>query len=573
MQAQAKPHMQPSVETMATLLATSTGPGKSLRVPEYQRSYAWDKRQYDEFWNDILGFADENRPGSMYFLGIVVFVDSDEREILDGQQRLSTATILLTSIGNFLKELGETEYAKKIFDDFVVGSSLGGDDRTYRIILNSHDRSYFQALIQDGVEAISDGTPSHTAIRACKAFFDDKLRSWLKLDSKKPRPVKQLRDEAIARAKRLAQSLLYRVYVVSITALRLLEAGNVFERLNDRGARLSSVELVRSWVMQRCKESDRDLILKSWGEIFQVQGRGSVNDLLRFHWKMRWGDRSSAPQHTLIKKEFTKDPPDPSYTPLQFTLELRKSASVYYRMCAAKEGECDEFWDIVSWVMELNVKPLIPLLMKLDGFDNPEIRARVAKTAFTAFVRNRLVADQSSTSFEDVVYRVTRDIKASRRGIKKAMDELAGYTFGDGDFVRGFETRTSPLTQKQAKFLLRGIESFLLLQASGGNREIRLGSSSQVHIEHIYPKNPLEGHTLDQGEEWVNRFGNLTLLASRLNRKIQNQPFAQKKPHYEKSQLNVTAQLLQYESWGTNEIVDREAWLAELATKVWPKRT
>lgn len=566
---QAKPQMQPTVETMAKLLATSTGPGNSLRVPEYQRSYAWDKRQYEEFWNDLLGFADEDRLDTMYFLGIVVFVDSDEREILDGQQRLSTATILLTSIANFLNELDETEYAKKIIDDFVVGSSLGGADRTYRIILNSHDRAYFRSLIQDGVEAISDGTQSHAAIRACKTFFDERLKDWLKPDPKKPKLPEQMIIEGIARAKRLAQSLLYRVYVVSITALRLSEAGYVFERLNDRGARLSSVDLVRSWVMQRCDETDRDLILKSWGEIFQVQGRGSVNDLLRFHWIMRWGDRSNAPQHTLIKEEFTKNPPDPSYTPLQFTIELQKSASVYKSMCVATESD-DEFWNVVAWVMDLNVRPLIPLLMKLYGFENAAHRTRVAKSAFTAYVRNRLVADQSSTSFEDVVYRVTRDIKTSRRGVKKAVDEFTSYTFDDREFGRAFATM-SVLTQKQAKFLLRRIETFLLREASGGNDEVRLGTSSQVHLEHIYPKKPLEGHVWDRGDEWVNRLGNMTLLASRLNRKIQNHPFPEKRPYYEKSLLNVTAQLLRYESWSTDQIEDRQNWLADLALKVWPK--
>lgn len=568
----ATPEMAQSVDTLAQLLATSTDSGNSLRVPEYQRSYAWKKRQYEQFWNDLLEFADDDsRSGSMYFLGIVVFVKSDEREILDGQQRLSTATILLTSIARFLEELGETDYAKKIIDDYVVGSSLGGDDRTYRLILNSHDRSYFRELIQDGVEATSDGTRSHTNIRGCKRFFDGKLRAWLKTDPEKPELAEQAKSVAIARAKRLAESFVYRVYVVSITAIRLNEAGYVFERLNDRGVGLSSVDLVRSWVMQRCKESDSEIILTSWGQIFQVQGRVKLDDLLRFHWIMRWGDRSDKPQHMLIKDEFTKQPPDPSYTPLQFTRELQHSASVYEELCGAKEGEIDDAYpDVASWVLELDVKPLIPLLMKLYGFEDAEHRAVVAKSAFTAFIRNRLVADQSSTSFEDVVYRVTRDIEPGRSSVKSAIDELARYTFNDSDFKRAFAARALR-TQKHAKFLLRGIESYLLREASGGNNEVRLGTSAQVHLEHIYPKKPMEGHVWDRGEQWVHRLGNMTLLASKLNTKIQNQPFGKKMRYYKDSQLNVTAQLLGYESWSTDQIEDRQNWLADLALKVWPK--
>lgn len=565
----ATPEMVQSVETVAQLLATSTDSGNSLRVPEYQRSYAWKKRQYEQFWDDLVEFAaDDSRSDRMYFLGIVVFVKSDEREILDGQQRLSTATILLTSIARFLDELGETEYAKKIIDDYVVGSSLGGADRTYRIILNSHDRSFFRELIQDGVEATSDGTRSHANIQSCKRFFDQQLRAWLRADSESQAPDESLKAAAVARAKRLAESFVYRVYVVSITAFRLNEAGYVFEHLNDRGVGLSSIDLVRSWVMQRCDEGDRDFILTSWGKIFQVQGRVKLDDLLRFHWIMRWGDRSDKPQHMLIKDEFARKTPDPSYTPLQFTRELRHSASIYEKLCSMREDE-NPFSDVASWVMELEVKPLIPLLMKLDGFEDADQRALLAKAVFTAYVRNRLVADQSSTSFEDVVYRVTRDVELDGSNIEWAIGRISSYTFDDPDFKRAFRSR-SIRTQKYAKFLLRRIETYLMQEASGGSSEVRLGTSTQVHLEHIYPKKPMEGQVWDNGDEWVHRLGNMTLLASKLNTKIQNQPFSQKKHHYEESQLNLTTHLLQYESWGTDQVVARQAWMAQLAPKVWP---
>ena len=164
---------------------------------------------------------------------------------------------------------------------------------------------------------------------------------------------------------------------------------------------------------------------------------------------------------------------------------------------------------------------------------------------------------------------MTRDVELDGSNIEWAIGRIASYTFDDQDVERSFRSR-SIRTQKHAKFVLRCIETYLLREESGGNREVRLGTSSQVHLEHIYPKKPMDGDLLENGDEWVHRLGNLTLLASKLNTKIQNLPFIEKKHHYEESQLNLTTQLLQYDSWGAEQIMARQAWMAQLAPKVWP---
>ncbi len=554
-----KPDMNQSVESIAGLLGTSAQ--YSLRVPDYQRSYSWSKRQYGEFWDDVKEFAFENETNAnTYFLGAVVFVSSDDPsdglEILDGQQRLTTATILLMSLAKFLRSEGDTDYADDITSLYVARRERGGRKTMYKLVLNSHDESYFRQLVQEQDDDVKPVTRSHKNILACKRFFDAQLRAWKRED----------KEGAADRARKLADTLLDKVFVCSITANNLNAAGFVFERLNDRGIGLTPVDLVRSLVMQRCKDEDREVILDGWRKIFQVEGRGSVDDMLRFHWVTRQGDATSDALYKLIKTRFKKK--EPRYNPVRFTRDLQRAAEVYNGIYSAAEGT-DAYTDVAAYVVELNAKPMIPLLMKCNGFE-PVLRDRLATTAFTAFIRNRVIANHSSTSFEDEVYVIARDVKENEGSVVKACDKLHQYMLDDNDFLRAFELRSLNV-QKSAKLVLRLIESHLQRERAGGKIELVVGSNSLVDLEHIYPRKPEPGREWPGDEDWLNRIGNLTLLAAGLNREAQNGPFEEKKEEYSQSQLFLTRELLDIDEWSSDQIVARQQRMAQLALKVWPK--
>ena len=554
-----KPDMHQSVESIAGLLGTS---GQySLRVPDYQRSYSWSKRQYGEFWDDVVDFTFENETNAnTYFLGAVVFVGRDDPndglEILDGQQRLTTATILLMSLANFLRSESDADYADDVTSLYVARRERGGRETMYKLVLNSHDESFFRQLVQEQDDGVKPVTRSHKNILACKRFFDAQLRAWKRNDE----------EGAADRARKLADTLLDKVFVCSITANNLNAAGFVFERLNDRGIGLTPVDLVRSLVMQRCTDQDREVILDDWRKIFQVEGRGSVDDMLRFHWVTRQGDATSDALYKLIKARFKKK--EPGYNPVGFTRDLQRAAGVYNGIYSATERK-DAYTDVAAYVVELNAKPMIPLLMKCNGFE-PVLRDRLATTAFTAFIRNRVIANQSSTSFEDEVYVIARDVKRDEASVTDACNKLRQYMLDDDDFARAFEIRSLNV-QKTAKLILRLMESHLQRERAGGNVELVVGSNSLVDLEHIYPRKPEAEHEWPEGQDWLNRVGNLTLLAAGLNREAQNGPFEDKKAEYSQSQLFLTRELLDIDEWSPEKVVARQKRMAQLALKVWPK--
>lgn len=549
------PEMNQSVQNIAGLLATSTQ--HSLRVPDYQRSFSWSTQQFRDFWEDLVDFTfDQEAKGNTYFLGAVVFVSADDPEILDGQQRLTTATILLTCLAKFLKSMGEVDYAQEIMTDFVAKRERRGSRTRYKLILNSHDESFFRQLVQEQDEDTNPETQSHKNILACQRYFDSQLRSW----------KRTYKDEAAHRAQTLADTLLDRVFVCSITAYNLNAAGFVFERLNDRGIGLTPVDLVRSLVMQRTVARDKDVILDGWRSIFRVEGRGSVDDLLRFHWVTREGDATAGGLYKLIKTRFKRK--DVGYNPVAFTRDLQRAAEIYRSIYASAEG-VDAYTDVAAYVVELNAKPMIPLLMKCNGF-NAVLRSRLAKTAFTAFIRNRVIANQSSTTFEDIVYVIARDVEDDEASVAHACERLRHYMLDDEDFARAFEIRSLNV-QKTAKLVLRLMESHLQRERAGGNVELVVGTNSLVELEHIYPRRPETGHEWSDGDDWLNRIGNLTLLAAGLNREAQNGPFDDKKEEYSQSQLFLTQELLEIDEWTPEQVVARQKRLAELALEVWPK--
>ena len=549
-----KPDMEHSVLSVSDLLATSST--TALRVPDYQRSYAWTTRQCKDLWNDLqeFTFGDENTDETFFLGAIVLVINGKDLEILDGQQRLTTITILLTCLTRFLRAEGEARYADAVYDDFVAKEVRGGPEIMYKLVLNRLDESYFRDLVQDHSDPSKSNVKSHKNIRSCKRFFDRCLLAW----------QRDYGDGAIQRAKTFTDTLLDRVFAVTITASNLSSAGYVFERLNDRGIGLTTVDLVRSLVMQRCGERYKKTVLNSWGDIYSTPWPGDVDDLLRYHWVTRFGDATGDKLYTLIRNNFKQKVK--GFDPLTFTRDVREAAKVYNGIFSSSEGP-DPFSSICAKVVELRAKSVIPLLMKVSGFSDWH-REALAKAAFTAFVRNRLIADQSSTSFEDMVYAIAQTVEDEEASFSQANSQLLNYTIDDDDCRLRFAQRSIG-TQYQAAFLLRSIE--LYLRNLAGKDELRLGSARDVHVEHIQARNPANEARWPDHDDWINRIGNLTLWSGKRNSAAQNAPFEEKRERYGRSELLLTRELSEANHWDSEAIQARQQRLAEIAVKVWPK--
>ncbi len=163
-------------------LLSMTSP--NLEVPDWQRSYSWKTEQIEAFWQDLTNFSNlypgDNVNIQEYFLGSIVLVVSGTRHVLlDGQQRLATATILLSVIRDFLKKYradAATRTSQKYISDFDDESGT----YTFKLTLNLYDRDFFRVEIQEEAHvengsALDVSFSSHERIRKARKFFQDRF--------------------------------------------------------------------------------------------------------------------------------------------------------------------------------------------------------------------------------------------------------------------------------------------------------------------------------------------------------------------------------------------------------------
>jgi len=178
--------MSKSIEAKKTTIGTILGKyeRRSITIPQYQRSFSWEKGQIATFWNDLLSFKEEflkNPITASYFLGPIVLLDQDsEIKLLDGQQRLATAIILLSTIRDLLRLMEEpngghacTDYARDIQRDLIQKNE---DPIEYSLILNDLDEPFFLNTIKkDSPKPSSVTVRSHKLLQNAKNFFTDEL--------------------------------------------------------------------------------------------------------------------------------------------------------------------------------------------------------------------------------------------------------------------------------------------------------------------------------------------------------------------------------------------------------------
>ena len=138
----------PDRKSIGQILSMTSPP---VIVPDWQRNYSWTTVEVETFWQDLLRFNEQypgsNIDGQEYFLGAVVIVDTNNSHLLlDGQQRVATAAILISVIRDFLARF-KVDAATRVSTRYLTDYDDALEDYTYKITLNRYDRDYFKRLI------------------------------------------------------------------------------------------------------------------------------------------------------------------------------------------------------------------------------------------------------------------------------------------------------------------------------------------------------------------------------------------------------------------------------------------
>ena len=255
----------PVSKTLADVLR-----GNFLRIPRFQRPYDWDKDNLTEFWNDLKDRTDPD-----YFMGsLVVFADNKEKNLLslvDGQQRITTITIMLSIIRDQLFQLGDDGPATAIHD-LIETRDL---DNKRRFILE-HDPSdrYMQYAIQSEKpdKKLAPETIQQRNFQVALRFLTNALNTHIRFT------IGENTSDIIDYLKHLRNCLL-QMHFISIELDNEDDAYLIFETLNTRGKDLRVSDLLKNHFMRLVPQTTKglDKTKDSWSDMMETLDSATVS--------------------------------------------------------------------------------------------------------------------------------------------------------------------------------------------------------------------------------------------------------------------------------------------------------
>jgi hypothetical protein len=543
--------------TLGVVLSNTSPP---LRVPEYQRDFSWEAPQIADFWNDLEHF-DKTYPGANingkeYFLGAAVLVNNETYHlILDGQQRLATATILLAALRDKIREHSR-DAANQIqgnfisYEDYLVGGNLP------KLQLNEFDRDFFRDAIQRFPHIVVAPTKkSHKLILKAYEYFTERIREGWENNGGGENGFKW--------AVRVTETLTKHVSLVTVISADEDNAASIFETLNDRGIGLSTADLLRSWLLHHSPVLDREEIIQCWSEVFECAGTGEgAQTLIRLSWVSRYGDVKERSLYKVISRKLNED-----HTPSISYSRLLRDDALSYKLI--RDGETTDRAERDIWLAlaTLRAQSGYALLIAAKRSLDEAARGRIAAALFSLIVRYNIISDRDRSRFETTMFSAAKAI-SDGGGENAALALLRAPSPSDDDVRQSFATLTFGRSQAgAAQILLRAIEYRLR-----GTEELIIATPEKVHLEHIYPQKPPPAERFANHEEYIGKIGNLTLLDHRLNQEAQNRGFVEKRDHwYADSALYLTRELLAKNAWTPADIDERQKRLCDLALQIWPR--
>ncbi|EDX86497.1 conserved hypothetical protein [Synechococcus sp. PCC 7335] len=534
-------------------------------IPPYQRPYAWTIEQASELLTDVLAFLEGSSCSvsdvNPYFLGSIVLIKSDDpkADVVDGQQRLTTLTILLSVLRKLDKSgLNLENYL------YQPENIVAQIPARYRLKLREKDERFFRDYIQEefGLENLlqldsAQISDSQQRIQENARYFLEVLR-----------PL----DEA--KRLRLTQYLMTRCFLVVVSTPDLDSAYRIFSVLNARGLNLSLADLLKSEIIGAIPNHQQERYTRIWDSEEEDLGREAFQEMFSH---IRMIHRKAKLRETALN-EFRKyilpniKPPerfiDDILKPYSDALETIKKANYQ----GGQETEA--------------VDACLRWLNMIDNFDwiPPGILYISRYKSHSPERLERFFVDLERLAAGLMILRANINTRINRYA------ELLTSIENDSDLYED----DSPLQLTSAEmteiadtlngdlYLMTRIRKYVLLRLDSA---LAAGTATYqypiITIEHVLPQNPKENSQWmewfegEEREQYVHKIGNLTLLSRRKNAQAQNDDFDQKKERYFSSSAGgansfvLTTQVLQKTTWTPETIEQRQRESVETLKCLW----
>jgi len=545
------------------------------KIPRFQRPYSWDHTNLEEFWNDTIV---ENE--SDYFIGnFVVYDDKGVLAVVDGQQRLTTITLLLCCLRNVLKEEGLSNLAKGIHN-LIERSDIKSE--RYFVLQTETSYPFFQEYVQKfgTPTSIPDIGPEEELLKEAYDYLRGNLDATVE-------SIKKQATLSDAKIKAKIEEELSRIRD-KVLGLKLIftsldnedDAYLIFETLNTRGKDLTLSDLVKSHLARLLKPPNKgvDLAKDKWGEIAETfeesQADLSVSTFIHHFWLSRYDYITEKKLYKALRKRIKKD------DAATFLNDLLKESKHYRQIHepSYKKWKKDDL-DIRDSLEAMNlfrIKQQLPLVLAvMRHYEDETLKPKHVKGILSAvenfhFVFTAVTSQRSSGGISLMYASAAKNLheatslsnKVSALDAleKKFKTKIPGYAEFEARFV---ELRYSSKFTKQKNLVRYTLSKICQRNSSGTPLD-----PDKLTIEHIAPENPAKVGGLT--DEEIASIGNLIVVDQALNNKLANKSFLDKKKILGSANIWVDPAILNATSWGSSEIESRARSLAsEAYNKVW----
>jgi uncharacterized protein with ParB-like and HNH nuclease domain len=546
------------------------------RIPRFQRPFSWTRENIQEFWDDVI----RDNPTDYFIGSMVVFKEGSQRfGVVDGQQRLTTITVLLAVLRNALKEFGFTELAQGI-QGTIERRNI--DNQPEFVISTETSYPFFQDHIlkfgepEIPIKEMKEEENLRNAYEKLKELVYSKIQS-IKIDTALP---KAKLSQKIKESLIMIRDTLLNLKIIFVKLDDEDDAYIIFETLNTRGKDLSLADLVKNHITKHLKSQSAsvDQTKIKWERVLEtIEGSSldlRMDSFIHHFWLSRYDYIPSKTLFKTLRKKIQKD------NAKQFLDDLVNDSAIYrymhevdYRKWENPERRIKEALTALQLFRVTQQVPCVLSLMrsyKLGKLKKKHLEDSLVAIEKFHFLFTAITSQRSSGGISGMYARLGRitfeaqDVNAAVKVIAELKTMLRKRVPSLDEFKALFsETLYTDRITKS-----RGLVKYVL---SVFHKEIMKAQSidySTMTIEHLIPQSKIGKDGFS--EKTIGQIGNLILVSSSINTKLDNKSFIDKKKILTDAGFPLPTEITGASAWGVDQITKRTETMAiEAYEKYW----
>lgn len=542
-------NIKPIDKTIKELLSS----GKQFSIPRFQREYSWDKKNYQEFLDDMIScliIKEGKLEPSSYFLGTMLFIgDYTENSessksilVVDGQQRITTITILFSALSDRFKELGEEKLSTQIFKYIMTEDDDGNE---VRVLESKTHYPYFSFFIQDREKNDTQNTSTEEEECIKESFdylYENLEEKKLRIHLKKRLGTSDVDDLPYLDILKAIRDQILNTIFISISTFDKENANMIFEILNAKGKKLSHVDLIKNKIFEIVDEKgSADFAEVKWNEIKNnlISRKETIGfaTFYRHFWISNYKKTSGSKLYDDFQKEIK---PKTKKRYKDFLKEIENDSEIYIKILNPRredyENRKEYFWLVQSLNVLMNYFNIVQVRIALLSLFKAKNKGLITSAKFKNtimflenfhFAYNSIFSGRASR-FENTYskFAISLNSATNKTDVSKIVDEnlieplnnlFPDYFQFSKSFVELTFSKKDHPNNIKSKYIINKINSYF------ENGEI---FSDTGTIEHIKPEK--------DGSITLN-IGNLILLEEKLNNEAGDKSYKDKKKIYLKS--------------------------------------